>query len=297
MVYTVTLNPALDYYLNIDELSNDVQIANSSAIDFGGKGINVSVILSRLDVDTIALGFKGGFSGEKLCSLLENEKIKTDFLEISSDTRINVKITGAKPFTVNSNSTDITMNDEQKLIEKLACVQNGDYLVLAGSIPKSLGSLAYERILASLENKNIQLVVDTSGEALMSILKYNPFLIKPNNFELEEVLKCELKTKEDYIDGAKQLQSMGAKNVMVSLGKKGMLLVAENGEILEEPIIEGKVKNTNGCGDSAVAGFIAGYLKNKSYKDALHLASVCANATAFSDRLATKQQVVEVSQK
>lgn len=291
MVYTVTLNPALDYYMELAELKDDVQIADKTLIDFGGKGINVSAILSRLGVKTTALGFVGGFTGEKLCSMLDDEGVKNDFVPISSDTRINVKITGADNITVNSNSTSISLSDEQKLTKKMAEVKNGDYLVLSGSVPKSMGTLAYERILAGVKAKDFKLVVDTSGEALKNLISHNPFLIKPNNFEMEELLKVKLKSNDDFIYGAKKLQKMGAKNVLVSLGKKGMMLLDENENVYFEPIIDGKVKNTNGCGDSAVAGFIAGYSMSGSYKNALHLASICANATAFSSRLATRKEI------
>lgn len=295
MVYTVTLNPALDYYMELSELKDDVQIADKTSVDFGGKGINVSAILSRLGVATTALGFVGGFTGEKLKAMLDSEGIKADFVDISSETRINVKITGAKNLTVNSNSTIISLSDEQELTKKLSSVQNGDYLVLSGSVPKSMGALAYERILGGVKADDFKLVVDTSGDALKNLLTHNPFLIKPNNFEMEEILKEKLETKDDFIMGAKKLQKMGAENVLVSLGKRGMMLVAENGEVLFEPIIDGKVKNTNGCGDSAVAGFIAGCSMSSSYKNAINLANICANATAFSNRLATRKEIEELA--
>lgn len=295
MVYTVTLNPAIDYYMELSELREDVQVTDKTSIDFGGKGINVSVILSRLGVDTTALGFVGGFTGDKLSAMLDSEGIKTDFVKISSDTRINVKITGAKTLTINSNSTSICLNDEQRLTNKMANIKDGDFLVLSGSVPKSMGALAYERILAGIKASDFKLIVDTSGKALENLLCHNPFLIKPNNFELEEILKTKLETRDDYIFGAKQLQKMGARNVLVSLGKRGMMLVDENENVLFEPIIDGKVRNTNGCGDSAVAGFIAGYTMCCNYKNALHLASICANATAFSNRLATRREIEDLS--
>lgn len=294
MVYTVTLNPALDYYMHISELKSDVQLASKTEIRYGGKGINVSAILASLGVETTALGFVGGFTGEKLCKMLNESNIKADFVSVDGDTRINVKIDGASELIVNSNGPAITLKDEQKLIEKIGKINNDDYLVLAGSIPSSMGSLAYNRIIDNAQNKDFKLVVDTSGEAFKNALSYNPWLVKPNNFELEEILNRKLNTRDDFVFGAKQLQKMGAKNVLVSLGKQGMILLTENGDLFDEPIIDGEVKNTTGCGDSTVAGFIAGYIKCGDYSYALKLANACANATAFSEKLATKDEIMRL---
>ncbi len=291
MVYTVTLNPALDYTLKVSEVKKDVQTADKCTLSYGGKGINVSVILSNLGIKNTALGFIGGLSGEKLRQLVEEERINTDFIKIDGDTRINVKITGAKNLIVNAKGPSVTLKDEQLLLKKLSQVKDGDYVVLSGSVPASMGENSYDRILDSLKNKKINIVVDTTGKSLKNTLKYKPFMIKPNNYELEEFFSKSLKNKNDIINAAKELQNYGAKNVLVSLGKNGMILVDENGEINKEPIIDGEVKNTTGCGDSAVAGFIAGYIKNNNFRYALKLANVCANATAFSDKLASKAEI------
>lgn len=290
MVYTVTLNPALDYYMRVNELKEDVQIADKTDIRFGGKGINVSYVLRQLGVDSVALGFVGGYSGDKLKSLLENEKIMTDFINIDGETRINVKLSGVSSLIINAKGPSITLRNEQELLKALNKIQPNDYLVLAGSIPSSMGELAYERMINNID-KNVNLVVDTTGNALKSVLKYKPFLIKPNIYEIEELLKRKLKTNKEIIQGAMELQSLGARNVIVSLGRGGMLLVDENANHYNEPIIEGEVKNTNGCGDSTVAGFIAGYIRKNDYRYALHLASACANATAFSNSLATRVEI------
>lgn len=290
MVYTVTLNPALDYYMRVNELKEDVQTADKISIVFGGKGINVSYVLQQLDVESVALGFVGGFSGEKLVSLLEKESIKTNFVKIDAETRINVKLSGVSSLVVNAKGPSITLRDEQALINSLNQIEDNDYLVLAGSVPSSMGELAYERMMNSID-KNVKLVVDTTGNALKSILKFNPFLIKPNIFEIEEILKRRLVSNQDIYQGAVELQQLGAKNVLVSLGRRGMMLVDENSNQYMEPIIDGEVKNTNGCGDSTVAGFIAGYIKKQDYRNALHIASICANATAFSNSLATKSEI------
>jgi 1-phosphofructokinase len=291
MVYTVTLNPALDYFLKIGEVKDDVQIAEKTEISFGGKGINVSVILSNLNIDNIALGFVGGFSGKKFCSLLESKNVKTDFVNVDDDTRINVKISGVKDFIVNAKGPSITLRDEQALIKKISDIKEGDYLILSGSIPSSMGNSAYERIIESVDFEKVNIVVDTTGKALRNVLKYKPFLIKPNNFELEELFGTKLRDKGQIVVAANELQALGARNVLVSMGSHGMILVDENGEVNSEPIINGRVKNTTGCGDSSVAGFVGGYIKNKNYRYALQLASICANATAFSDKLATKSQI------
>lgn len=294
MVYTVTLNPALDYYLSINEIKDDIQKAERTSLNYGGKGINVSVILSNLGIENTALGFLGGFSGKKVEELLSKEKIDTDFVWFDGDTRINVKVTGATELTINTQGPSITLKDEQKLLSKLSDIQHGDYLVLSGSVPNSMGEFAYERILDYIGNKKINLVVDTTGKKLKGLLKYNPFMIKPNNFELEEIMDKKLESQNDIILAAKELQKQGAKNVLVSLGKNGMLLLDENGEINTEPIIDGKVKNTTGCGDSAVAGFIAGYIRKNDYRAALRLASICGNATAFSNTLASRKELMKL---
>lgn len=297
MVYTVTLNPALDYYMKISELRPDVQIADRTSVFFGGKGINVSAVLTQLNVENIALGFVGGFSGNRLSTLLNEHKIKTDFVHIEEDTRINVKLEGAKNLVVNAAGPTITLKNEQMLFKKLSLINSEDYLVLSGSIPSSMGNNAYERMLQCVKNKKINLVVDTAGKALFGVLKYNPFLIKPNNFELEELMGSHLNNKNDIIEAARELQKMGARNVLVSMGNQGMLLLDETNDINMESIIDGEVKNTTGCGDSAVAGFIAGYIKYQNYRKALRLASVCANATAFSNTLATKNEIMHLLDK
>lgn len=294
MVYTVTLNPALDYYLAISEMQQDIQKAEKTSLNYGGKGINVSVILSNLGIDNVALGFLGGFSGKKVEELLDKEKMNTDFVWLEGETRINVKITGAADLTINAQGPSITLKDEQKLLSKLAEIQDGDFVVLAGSVPSSMGEFAYERILDYVGNKKINLVADTTGKKLTGLLKYRPFMIKPNNFELEEIIGERLETQSDIIAAAKSLQKQGARNVLVSLGKDGMLLLDENGDINTEPIIDGKVKNTTGCGDSAVAGFIAGYIRKNNYRSALRLASICGNATAFSNTLASRKDLMKL---
>lgn len=293
MVYTVTLNPALDYYLTVANKSDDVHIAEKAVVTYGGKGINVSVVLKRLGIENKAIGFYGGFSGKKLKTLLQ-DKVDFDFVNIDGDTRINVKISGVYNYIFNADGPFVTLNDERRLLRKLSKIAHGDYLVLSGSVPRSMGSLAYERLLDSVKSKNIKIIADTSGESLKSILKFKPFLVKPNVFELSEFFGKNLKDSDNICAAAQKMQSYGAQNVLVSMGGRGMLLVDENGEIHRIDIIEGDVKNTNGCGDSAVAGFAAGYIMKNDFDYALRLANACANATAFSDGLCSKADVLKL---
>lgn len=264
MVYTVTLNPALDYCLTVAHKSDDVHIAEKAVVTYGGKGINVSVVLKRLGIENKAIGFYGGFSGKKLKTLLQ-DKVDFDFVNIDGDTRINVKISGVYNYIFNADGPFVTLNDERRLLRKLSKIAQGDYLVLSGSVPRSMGSLAYERLLDSVKSKNIKIIADTSGESLKCILKFKPFLVKPNVFELSEFFGKNLKDSDNICAAAQKMQSYGAQNVLVSMGGRGMLLVDENGEIHRIDIIEGDVKNTNGCGDSAVAGFAAGYIMKNDF--------------------------------
>ncbi len=293
MVYTVTLNPALDYCLTVAHEADDVHIAEKAVITYGGKGINVSVVLNRLGIENKALGFYGGFSGEKLKEILKDQT-DFDFVKIEGETRINVKIAGAYNYIFNADGPSVTLSDEQSLFRKLSKINNGDFLILSGSVPRSMGSLAYERLLDSVKSKNIKIIADTSGDSLKCILKFKPFLIKPNVFELSDFFGKNLKDYDNICAAAQKMQNYGAQNVLVSMGGDGMLLVDENGEIHRINIIEGDVKNTNGCGDSAVAGFTAGYIMKKDFDYALRLANACANATAFSDGLCTKSDVLKL---
>lgn len=293
MVYTVTLNPALDYCLTVSQTAADVHFADKAVVTYGGKGINVSVVLNRLGIENKALGFYGGFSGEKLKTLLEN-KIDFDFIKISGDTRINVKIGGVYNFVFNVDGPSVTLNDEQRLLRKLSKVLPNDYIILSGSVPRSMGSLAYERLLSGIKAKNVKIIADTSGQSIKTVLKFKPFLVKPNIYELSDFIGEKLSDYNDVCAAARKMQQCGAQNVLVSMGGDGMLLADENGEFRQADIIHGDVKNTNGCGDSAVAGFVAGYILKNDFDYALALSNACANATAFSDGLCTKSAVMKL---
>lgn len=291
MIYTVTLNPALDYCVYTDNLvMGKTNRSNKESIFFGGKGINVSRVLCELDKNNTALGFVAGFTGDALCDALDSFGVKNDFIKLKSGlTRINVKLKADVETEINAQGPDISTNDISRLYAKLESLTCGDTLVLAGSIPKSMPKDIYEKILSRLYGRGIRFVVDASGELLKNTLKYNPWLIKPNKDELEEICKRNLSSTDDIVRAAKELQQQGAVNVLVSLGKDGAVLVDEHGKIHTCSAIKGIAVNTVGSGDSMVAGFIAG--ADRGYENALLLGTVCGAATAFSADLATKEKI------
>ncbi len=293
MIYTVTFNPALDYVMNVPNLnSKDINRTESEQLYYGGKGINVSVILSRLGVKNKALGFLAGFSGKQLDSMLKSDNIDTDFVYLGRGyTRINVKIKSEQSIDINAQGPNISTEDIEKLMEKLEQIKEGDGLVLAGSIPKTLPNDIYEKILKRLDGRGINFAVDATGDLLLNVLKYKPFLIKPNHHELGDIFAVEIKTDEDIAYYGKKLQAMGAKNVLVSRGKDGAALLDESGELRTIGNAPGKITSAVGCGDSMVAGFLAGWEQKKDYAYALRLGSACGNATAFSETLANKQEI------
>ena len=299
MIYTVTFNPALDYVMKVEKLRyDDINRTYGEELNYGGKGINVSAVLSTLGVENVALGFKAGFTGEKLEEMLRQDGIKTDFISLAKgNTRINVKIKSDTELDINACGPEISGEEVEKLFEKIASLKQGDVLVLAGSVPKELPSDIYEQILAKTSENGVEAVVDSTGELLLNVLKYKPFLIKPNNFELGDLFGVKIKNEEEIIRYAKELQKMGARNVLVSRGKDGALLIDENQNTYSIGIIPGKPLNSVGCGDSMVAGFGAGYLEKHDYAYALKLGSACSNATAFSYSLANAQGIRDAFEK
>lgn len=298
MIYTVTFNPALDYLMYVDELqSNDINRTVGEQLFYGGKGINVSVILSRLGIENKALGFLAGFSGHQLEEMLDADSIDNDFVYLKKGyTRINVKIKSSKEIDINANGPEIDSDDIDALFQKLEDLQKGDCLVLAGSIPNTLPNNIYEKILDRLKDKGIDFVVDATGDLLKNVLKYKPLMVKPNHHELGEIFGVEINTLDDIKLYGKKLQEMGAKNVLVSRGKNGAALLDENGELHTTQNVEGEIVSSVGCGDSMVAGFLAGYYKSGDYSYALKLGSACGNATAFSPNLATKDEIDKMLQ-
>ncbi|MGN0516655.1 1-phosphofructokinase [Eubacterium sp.] len=296
MVYTITLNPALDYVMKVGKLRyDDINRSKSEEIYYGGKGINVSVILTRLGIHNKALGFVAGFTGRKLEQMLVDEGIDCDFNRLSNgQTRINVKIKADTELDVNASGPDISEDDIKKLMDKLDDIGEGDYLVLAGSIPSTLPDDIYERILSRLQSRGVNFIVDATGDLLKKALPYKPFLVKPNHHELGDLFGVETKTEEDIVRYARKVQEMGARNVLVSRAKDGATLIDENSNVTTFANVDGKLVNSVGCGDSMVAGFVAGYINKKDYAYALKLGAACGNATAFSEELATADEIKKV---
>lgn len=297
MIYTITLNPALDYIIGLKGLvSNEINTSTSEYILPGGKGINVSIILKRLEVDSITLGFISGFTGEEIKRLVEAEKIKTDFINLKSgNSRINVKILEEEKETaINSKGPLVDNKSIEELFQKIDILKEDDILVLSGSTPKGIDENIYERICEKIKEKNIKIVVDSTKDLLLNTLKYKPFLIKPNHYELGEIFSVQIVNQDQAIEYAKKLQQKGAKNVLVSMGEKGSILLDENGKFYKKDIIKNKnVVNTVGAGDSMVAGFLAGYLKYENYEEALKLAISSATATVNNVYLGTKAEIDE----
>lgn len=293
MIYTVTFNPALDYILEIDKLEiGKIQKSKTELILPGGKGINVSTVLTNLEVENIALGYKAGFVGAEIERLLKNMNVKTDFIDLGEgNSRINVKISGEEETAINTNGPKISEDKILELLEKLKTLNENDYLVLSGSIPSSIKDDIYEKICRIVKKQNVKIVVDATKNLLVQALKYNPFLIKPNNEELGEIFGVEIHTKEDAYVYGKKLKEMGAQNVLVSMGKTGAALIDEAGQVYFLKSPEGKRVNTVGSGDSMVAGFIAGFLKYNNYNEALKMGVSAGSASALSKYLATKEEV------
>lgn len=295
MVYTVTFNPAVDYIVHTKELrAGATNRSDSEEIYFGGKGINVSIVLSELGVKSKALGFVAGFTGAAIERGVSEKGIDADFVHLSGGfSRINVKIKSGEETELNGQGPKIPDEAVQQLFAKLDELQDGDTLVLAGSIPSSLPSDIYERILARLSGRKIRTVVDATKDLLVKVLKYQPFLIKPNNFELGEIFGVELHTTDEIVKYAEKLHEMGARNVLVSMAGDGAVLLDETGKTHVCGVCRGTVKNSVGAGDSMVAGFIAGCEK-AGYEYALRLGTAAGGATAFSEGLATKEKINEL---
>lgn len=294
MIYTVTFNPSLDYVIQVDKLvPGEINRTTHEAVYPGGKGNNVSVILSNLGHSSKALGFTAGFTGAALENMLKEFGCDTAFIRLpEGSTRINVKINAGEETEINGQGPVITEEAQSALFEQLDALKEEDILVLAGSIPNTLPSDIYERILEHLQGRGIHFVVDATKDLLLKVLKYHPFLIKPNNHELGEMFGVTLKTRDEIVIYAKKLQEMGAKNVLVSMAGDGAILLTEDGIIYKAKPPKGKVLNSVGAGDSMVAGFLTGYLNTGEYEKAFRLGVVTGSATAFQYWLATKEDIV-----
>ena len=296
MIYTVTFNPAIDYVVRMDEIiPGAVNRTRGEEVFYGGKGINVSVVMRNMGVENTALGFIAGFTGDAIEKYLTKLGIKTDFIKLNAGiSRINVKIKAGEETEINGQGPEISDEAIGALMDKIDGLSAGDTLILAGSVPKSLPDDIYERIMSRLDGKGVEIVVDATGNLLVNVLKYRPFLIKPNNHELSEIFGIEIKTEDELIKYAKKLQDMGARNVLISRAGDGAILVPEKGEPLKSGAPKGKVVNSVGSGDSMVAGFVMGYMKSGDYGEALKLGTACGSATAFSPGLAEKDLVEEL---
>lgn len=298
MIYTVTLNPAIDCAMDIADYCNGkVNRADSQSFTAGGKGINMSVILHRLGIKTKALGFCGGDTGNLLCRLLDRMDCPHQFTELDGQlTRINVKLHVKNDETeINGKGPEISEEVLRDFIDMLEnTVNDGDTLILAGSVPNSVPSDVYANIMKCFIKKDVRIIADTSGNLLVKLLEMKPFLIKPNNFELGEICGCEINTRPEALRGAEKVQKMGAQNVLVSLAGEGAVLLCSDGRNFETNAPIGKVKNSVGAGDSMVAGFLAGLEIFDDYKTALLLALAAGSATTFSDFLAEKDEIAEL---
>lgn len=297
MIYTVTFNPSLDYIVSVDHFTQGCVNRTETELIFpGGKGINVSIVLHNLGMESTALGFVAGFTGEEIKKRVQDFRINTDFIEIQDGiSRINVKLRSTQESEINGMGPYIDEKALESFFHRLEQLKSGDILVLAGSIPNSVPNTIYRDIMRFFENKGIEIVVDATRELLVNVLEYHPFLIKPNNYELGEIFGVDVpKDKNVVVDYAKRLQEKGARNVLVSMAGDGAVLVAENGQIFTSEAPKGVVKNSVGAGDSMVAGFLYGYLSTKSYEEAFQYGVCTGSASAFSDNLATKQDVNEL---
>ncbi|MGN1277539.1 MAG: 1-phosphofructokinase [Floccifex sp.] len=294
MIYTVTFNPAIDYVIQVDHFkAGQINRNKKENVFYGGKGINVSCILNELGFQSTALGFIAHFTGNALQNGLNQLGIQTDFIQVEKGmTRINVKMKSDEETEINGIGPMIESNHFQALLDKIRKLRKGDLLILSGNIPTSLESDSYEKVISQL-NPDVDFVIDAEKDLLMKTLSHHPFLIKPNNLELEEIFDIKFENEDQIIECAKKLQEMGARNVLVSMAKNGAILVDEKGGIYRQGVCKGTVINSVGAGDSMVAGFLAGYLKQKDYEYALKLATACGGATAFHSGLATLDQIMD----
>lgn len=299
MIYTVTFNPSLDYIVSV----NDFQLGLTNRTDSelilpGGKGINVSTILMNLGIDSTAFGFAAGFTGEEIIREVEAMGIRSDFIKIDSGiSRINLKLKNIDGTEINGSGPEISEEKIEELLRKLDILGEGDILVLAGSIPASMPADMYSTIMERLQHKNVTFIVDATKDLLINVLKYKPFLIKPNNHELGELFDVKLTTREEVIPYGKKLQKQGARNVLISMAGEGAVLVAEDGSVYEAPAPKGTLVNAVGAGDSMVAGFTAGWIEKKDYRYAFYMGVSAGSASAFSEYLATKEEIMDLYEK
>ena len=296
MIYTVTFNPSLDYIVSVRNFEEgSVNRVSDEMILPGGKGINVSIVLNNLGMESHLLGFIAGFTGKEIERMVSDDGCISEFIKVDNGfSRINVKMRSEKESEINGIGPAISNSEMTQLLDKLDKLKEGDVLVLAGSIPASIPDTIYYDIMKMLSDRKIMIVVDATKDLLLNVLRLHPYLIKPNKQELAEMMNLENLSKEDIVKNAFELQKRGARNVLVSMAGEGAILVTEDGNVYSSAAHKGNVVNSVGAGDSMVAGFIYGYLKNKDYKEAFETGLCAGSASAFSQNLATKEQVEEL---
>ena len=295
MIYTVTFNPSIDYIVRLENFTaGEINRVNYEQILPGGKGINVSIVLKNLGHDSTALGFLAGFTGVAMQQMLHAFGVKDDFVRLDDGfSRINVKIKAGRETEINGQGPVITEEAQRTLFEKLDRLKSGDTLVLAGSIPNTLPDDIYERIMEHLAGRGIRIVVDATKNLLRRVLKYRPFLIKPNNHELGEMFGVDLKTDDEIVYHAKKLQEEGATNVLISMAGDGAILLTAEGGFYRSAAPKGTLVNSVGAGDSMVAGFLAGFMEsNGDYERAFYMGVATGSASAFSENLATREEAL-----
>lgn len=299
MIYTLTFNPSLDYIVTVPKFTCGVVNRTSREVIFpGGKGVNVSMVLGNLGFENTALGFLAGFTGKALKGLVEEKGIRADFIEVERGmTRINVKLRSEEETEINGQGLFIGEKEIGKLYERLERLEDGDILVMAGSIPDVMPETMYRDILEHLKEKKLRVVVDATNDLLVNVLQYHPFLIKPNNHELGEIFGVVINDKAEVIRYGRQLQELGAQNVLVSMAGDGAVLLAADGSVYQADAPKGRLVNSVGAGDSMVAGFLAGYLEHGSYQKAFETGVCAGSASAFSEELATREEVLRLLDK
>lgn len=293
MIYTVTFNPSLDYIVAVDDFKPGyTNRTNFELLLPGGKGINVSTVLKNLGIASVALGFVAGFSGAEIVRKLAEMGVQNNFINLPNGfSRINLKLKNIDGTEINGQGPDIGEQELAELLQRLDKLTDGDVLFLSGSIPATLPNDIYQRIMQILQGKEVAIVVDATGELLLNVLAYKPFLIKPNKHELSEIFGVELKAPADVVPYARKLQEQGARNVLISMGGEGAVLVSEKGEVFAASAPRGELKNAVGAGDSMVAGFMAGYIAQKDYTHAFYMGLAAGSASAFSENLATAAEI------
>ena len=293
MIYTVTFNPSLDYIVSVDDFRLGLTNRTSSELLLpGGKGINVSIVLKNLGIQSTALGFTAGFTGEEIVRRLESMGVENGFIRIEEGlSRINLKLKSIDGTEINGQGPDISEEKQRQLMQKLNQLKEGDVLFLSGSIPASMPDDTYQNIIMALEGRGVRIVVDATRDLLLKVLPYHPFLIKPNNHELGEIFEVSLRTREEVVPYGRRLQEKGAQNVLVSMAGEGAVLIAADGSVYDSPAPEGILVNGVGAGDSMAAGFMAGYMEKQDYKHAFYMGLAAGSASAFSENLATKEEI------